>query len=556
MSKYLRINTLEEIVQINDEEKDLILHIEFSSYPLNIVETLFENIKKLHENGYSLNVVIEAEDRNFNDEEIMAFSSLESLLLSIHVPLHFDGGYREEYTLEELIKTDVVLDKIIDRINKASLSPLEKFFSVYRYLIKRKYHAEQRDDDHPDYELDYLSRDIISVMNSDYIVCEGYANLMYYLLENVGVTCFKQALTANEKHMNNLVYIEDDKYQVKGLYYADSCWDVTDYTVNFCLLPLSDVAKIKVNIVVDSNSLPFYRVRNFKLLCDDVFISHRMDSFFEYEQIIKRTNLEKEADNFYLKGIDLFIKNKKEMAACLAELFKKLDIDSEFYISHNDLPYGTSLPFLAAMLLLSKDNISLVEHQISEAKRYTELELDRMSFQERPYFKGDIIMDRFFVGDVYGFLKAVEDFPYEVHGSSVTAIDSLLNTDALVFEAPCAVSFCLETALFVQRALTLDRLEKVLDEKYPLGKPIEIDIYRKALKESFKSDEEYNEEEANKEVEGLISRSLIHAKNVFEEADNCFYKEQSPCLNIPPLDKKLSTSASDINELFKKYNKK
>ena len=94
---------------------------------------------------------------------------------------------------------------------------------IYNFLSNKSYKAEDvlGEDVHQ-------ARDIISIMNSHYIVCEGYANLMKYLCDNVGIPCINQILGLgknSDRHMNNLVYLDDDKYKIHGLYYSDVTWD-------------------------------------------------------------------------------------------------------------------------------------------------------------------------------------------------------------------------------------------------------------------------------------------------------------------------------------------
>ncbi len=128
---YLKIDAIEQLDTFNYEEKEITLNFDLPSYPLSIVKPLFERIKAIVEQNYKIEIIVETDGRNFNDEEIMAFTALEDNLKQIHVPLYFDGGYNDYYSLDELIKADVTLDKIIDKYKNSSLSPLEKFFAIY-----------------------------------------------------------------------------------------------------------------------------------------------------------------------------------------------------------------------------------------------------------------------------------------------------------------------------------------------------------------------------------------------------------------------------------------
>ena len=536
MKTFIEINFLQEFQYLKQiQEDEITICLELSYYPPSIISPIFDAIQELVESQKKLEIIVQSVDHNFDDDEIMVFSSLESGLIAMHVPLYFDGGHKDYYSLDELIKMDTFLDKIINKLKESSLSPLEKYLYVYRYLINHQYKQE------PDEENAYLSRDLISIVNGDYIVCEGYSKLMEYLLDNLGIKSFKQTLSVSfRNHMNNLVYIYDQKYQVNGLYYADSCWDASGKYLTFCLLPLSDVPTILTNIVIFSDCLPFYRVRNYKMLLDNALIESLWDSPVPFTDLIKKHHLEDKVKDCYSLGAKAFLKRRNTAIEQLINIFEDMDVDKELYYPFDTLPYGTSLPFLLAMLILSKDNETLVRHQIQEAIRFRELDLDKLEMRERPYFKGEVIMNQSRgIEDLYNYLKAIKAFSYETIDLSYK---SLVKTIYYEAGANYPISFCLDTLLILQQSLVLPILEKAA-HLYPLGKPISVETFKTALKESFKVDDDYNQEKADAYVNDIINRTIVESKRCFYEAENAFY--QAPL----PEDKEVDTSEDFTKKL-------
>ena len=526
------IYQLEDIDDIKEEGK-WSLYFVLSSYSIDLIRPIFQKINRLKERGSDIEVIIRTYDKNFSDEEIHTFTSLETILSIIHVPLYFDGGYKDYYSLEELIKTDKILDDVINRIKQAHLSPLETFLAVYQYLLKFQYKAESlnKEDEHPEESL-YLSRDIISILNSDYIVCEGYARIMEYLLDNLGITCFKQTLSLSEgAHMNNLVYLQDDKYQIKGLYYSDSCWDAEDDALVFSLLPLSDVSKINHYIDIHSGYLPFYHVRNYKMLEDYQLLDAFLRSDQVYPDLIKKHHLEYYLEDTYNQGIDLFIKNRNAAISLLVDTLKEMHIDADIYdITNGTLPYGTSLPFFTAMLILSKDNIVIVKHQLRQILHFFETGLNKLSDEERPYFNKEMINNSSAgIMDLYDYLSKVQKYPYETLNLSLPLMQQLFNYENDYTPNPCLI-FSYETINILQRAFMLPKIEEAAS-RYNLGEPISLAIFRHALTESMKVEHNLSQEEIAKKANDMIERTILLSKDCFYEADNCFYKEPTTLFN-------------------------
>ena len=92
------------------------------------------------------------------------------------------------------------------------------------------------------------------------------------------------------EHKTNLVYIKDKKYEIDGLYYADSCWDSSIKKVgkmfpsfNYCLVNAQQVRNMPNNTIetaydksVDDleNSIVDRVIKEFKIEYSDTFSKH------------------------------------------------------------------------------------------------------------------------------------------------------------------------------------------------------------------------------------------------------------------------------------------
>ncbi|MBE6139550.1 MAG: hypothetical protein E7174_03550 [Firmicutes bacterium] len=136
-------------------------------------------------------------------------------------------SYKEFYDMYEK------LDEIINFINHYDLSPLEKVFLVYDIVKANVYNKEGANEHYS------KSRDLNQIVNGDKIVCVGYANLINYLLTNLGIKN-KCVITYNKKtnvgHQKNYLYLDDTKYNIKGAFFLDVTADrkqSDDYIDNY-----------------------------------------------------------------------------------------------------------------------------------------------------------------------------------------------------------------------------------------------------------------------------------------------------------------------------------
>ena len=123
-----------------------------------------------------------------------------------------------EFTVEMAINATNKVNQWVEEINNASvnnepLSPFEKYLYAYQIVSKFVYKKYS-----PDEGWSRNSRDLISVLNSDYIVCSGYAKLLSEICKKLGIQCDCQMLN---DHQICTIDLDDKKYHISGRFLSD-----------------------------------------------------------------------------------------------------------------------------------------------------------------------------------------------------------------------------------------------------------------------------------------------------------------------------------------------
>ena len=134
------------------------------------------------------------------------------------------------YSIDEFIQEETKLNDLIKNIKNSSLSQFEKYIFVYNIVKKFKPYKENEKNLGD-------SRCIKNILKNDYMVCAGFSNLLKVLLDKVNIPCIDLNVDifqpvddkSNELellgHKRNLIRIDDDKYNIHGIYVADSTFD-------------------------------------------------------------------------------------------------------------------------------------------------------------------------------------------------------------------------------------------------------------------------------------------------------------------------------------------
>lgn len=154
-----------------------------------------------------------------------------------------DPSYPEyAWTIQEVMIANSEIDGIVDYIKEQKLTQFETVAFIHQYISSLYQYKE--DEMNPS-----APRSIVGVLNSDKIVCVGYAYLTKAIIDKLnmpGLACstFISRLSTKDKsnenitpmtgieiyddnslHMQNLIKINDPHYNVQGSYISDVCGD-------------------------------------------------------------------------------------------------------------------------------------------------------------------------------------------------------------------------------------------------------------------------------------------------------------------------------------------
>ena len=192
--------------------------------------------------GKNVNVTVELGRRMDIYDLLPTLNNFKTIKPNIYVDL-------TEYTLEEFMKESNKLDDLVSDIKNSNLSPLEKYMAVYDIVKLYKPYKENKGNLNS-------SRQVKYILDNDYMVCAGYANLLNALLERVeiescGYNTKVYGAKENESvdllggHKRQVVHIVDSKYGIDGYYMADPTWDnnFEQDTWDYALLPLDNMQR-------------------------------------------------------------------------------------------------------------------------------------------------------------------------------------------------------------------------------------------------------------------------------------------------------------------------
>ena len=261
---------------INDVESKFEVEIDF--YDTNINLITIENIKHLIDISKELNLPLNIYVRHgeyqkdgikeivellFKDETLSLFEEINAFLKDKNEKELIFIDSDNYWELAHIKKANERIQRTCDRIIKNNLSPLEAIAFIHKVVtLTFKY---KENEENPD-----LARSIIGVLNTDNIVCVGYSLIVKSIvdkLNNDNLVCDTQIvkfrnleIEKNEdllfigttgSHAQNIIFINDEKYNVNGVYILDATFDCKNDKhsrgqgfANF-LLPVEDLMCFK-----------------------------------------------------------------------------------------------------------------------------------------------------------------------------------------------------------------------------------------------------------------------------------------------------------------------
>lgn len=225
-----RINLSEqEIVIDKDTPIDILLRL-LKVIPLKSIKIEFNDVTHFKEVIDSIDcedVTLYVNDIQFEYIDY-AHSKIPSTKFELKGMSFFE--YSEEISFEQLKKKDTLIKMIVQEVKSLNLSPLEMYMYLYNVVKNFKPYKEVNE-----YDNLMKSRFTELLMFNDFIVCEGYANLLEELvkeLDDPNIRCAKYGFNLRHTgksdtigHARVLAYINDEKYGLDNVFVSDPTWD-------------------------------------------------------------------------------------------------------------------------------------------------------------------------------------------------------------------------------------------------------------------------------------------------------------------------------------------
>lgn len=166
------------------------------------------------------NVILKLENKSYDDiEQLRKYTSKFSIKIAC--------GEDRDLTYEEFLTMRSTIDWYKELLNSSELSPFEKTIFAYDILKTFEYKDDINNGDN--------SSIVPDILRTGNIVCVGYSKLLAELLNEVGINAFTYVIPSIEEgenaHMRVCVKIDDDKYDIHGMYSLDATWDSVKKTL-------------------------------------------------------------------------------------------------------------------------------------------------------------------------------------------------------------------------------------------------------------------------------------------------------------------------------------
>lgn len=196
---YIELDSVEsvtkalEYIKDNELNQDLIIFMDKNNYQELIISDNIDFFEKLHENNANINFKYKYDDKAF--------------------------------TLESVIDSEHFMQYAADNIKSKNFSPLEQLVAIYD--IAKAFKPYKEDDS---VHNSAKSRALYQYLESEYMVCAGYADLVVNLSHRLGINCSKIHLDTikggeSSGHARNYVNLVDSKYGIDGMYVLEPTWE-------------------------------------------------------------------------------------------------------------------------------------------------------------------------------------------------------------------------------------------------------------------------------------------------------------------------------------------
>ena len=346
----IKSNTGEYSIDISGKD----ISIEVTDPDMNISAYLFNYFKN---KGYNVNDVcfcLTDFMRNpvVKDYTDFDYSLLDSLSTLVNLKVNYEGNTKTS-SYDDFKGLVMSMKWYRSLLNDYDLSPVEKLAFGYDIMKTFEYKEATNEDV-------FESREPYKIIKTGNIVCVGYTNMLAEILKGTegisftdfSVSCYKEDdKTLSGYHSRGLVKVDDDKYDIHGVYVVDPTWDSykkngnkrlgNDYTAldlyTYFLISPEDYKK-----VFPHDSVPNFFKKDYE------YLNLNMDNLDSYNELSDKDFTDKDLFTFnfkelfdssvsnerkleYLKGKKLNKKTIMEIVrnTRLAEGFSKENVDKE-----------------------------------------------------------------------------------------------------------------------------------------------------------------------------------------------------------------------------------
>lgn len=296
-----KININNSIVEVIIDNNDITL--DFDRYNINNIKLIYEffKSKKYNIDGVFFKVMDNVKHLRYYD---LDYDFLDKLFSETNINIKISKEEVINYSQYKTFAKNIKIYK--EKIKNSDMSPVEKLLFAYDILKTFKYKETTSND---------LSNSRVSykVFNTGEIVCAGYTAILNEILSDMDdnlnvsdffVRCLDKDNKWVESHSRSMVRIDDEKYNIHGIFALDVTWDsMNDYNeYKYFLIPFSEYKEY-----FPKNTLPHLFIRNMHTLNEEFDLNKI------YEEINSSTIESDEIfDKYIEKGIFNGVKTQKE----------------------------------------------------------------------------------------------------------------------------------------------------------------------------------------------------------------------------------------------------
>lgn len=312
----IKSNTGEYSIDISGKD----ISIEVTDPDMNISAYLFNYFKN---KGYNVNDVcfcLTDFMRNpvVKDYTDFDYSLLDSLSTLVNLKVNYEGNTKTS-SYDDFKGLVMSMKWYRSLLSDYDLSPVEKLAFGYDIMKTFEYKEATNEDV-------FESREPYKIIKTGNIVCVGYTNMLAEILKGTegisftdfSVSCYKEDdKTLSGYHSRGLVKVDDDKYDIHGVYVVDPTWDSykkngnkrlgNDYTAidlyTYFLISPEDYKK-----VFPHDSVPNFFKKDYE------YLNLNMDNLDSYNELSDKDFTDKDLFTFNFKELfDSSVSNESKL---------------------------------------------------------------------------------------------------------------------------------------------------------------------------------------------------------------------------------------------------